>query len=75
MEDCIGKLNLYNDRKICRKLPVHKTLETLVTSTSLSVDCLEFDKHKRKFVQGIHHSVMKVFLYIMVQSIGTMDKI
>jgi hypothetical protein len=37
----IGKLDRYNDRKICEKLPANKTGETPVTSTCLSVDCLK----------------------------------
>jgi hypothetical protein len=40
-EGCIGKLDRCNDRTICRKLPVNETIETLVTSTDLSVDCLK----------------------------------
>jgi hypothetical protein len=40
----IGKLDLYNNRKICGKLPVNEIVETPVTSTCLSVDCLELKK-------------------------------
>jgi hypothetical protein len=35
------KVDCCNDHTICGKLPVSETFETLVTSTSLSVDCLE----------------------------------
>jgi hypothetical protein len=37
----MGKLDRCNDHKICGKLPVNETVETSVTSTCLSVDCLE----------------------------------
>jgi hypothetical protein len=37
----LGKLNCCNDHKICVNLPVNETIETLVISTCLSVDCLE----------------------------------
>jgi hypothetical protein len=45
MEGCIGQLNRGNDRTICGKLPLSETVEALVTSTSLSADCLEFKTH------------------------------
>jgi hypothetical protein len=38
---CIGKLDRCDDRKICEKLPVNETVETPLTSTCLSVDCVE----------------------------------
>jgi hypothetical protein len=40
-EICIGKLERCNDRKICGKLPIIETVETPVTSTCLSADCLQ----------------------------------
>jgi hypothetical protein len=40
-EGCIGKLDCCNDCKICGKLPVIETVETPVTSTCLSADCLD----------------------------------
>jgi hypothetical protein len=40
-EGCIGKLDRYYDRRICGKLSVNETVETPVTSTCLSADCLE----------------------------------
>jgi hypothetical protein len=43
-ESCNGKLDLCNDRKICRKLLVNGTVETPETSTRLSVDCLQVKK-------------------------------
>jgi hypothetical protein len=38
---CMGKYDRCNDHKICGKLPLSETFETLVTSTSLSIDCLK----------------------------------
>jgi hypothetical protein len=48
MEGCIGKLHVerYNDRKICRKLPVNETVENLVASTYFSLDCLELKTNR-----------------------------
>jgi hypothetical protein len=40
-EGCLGKLDRCYDYKICGKLPVNKTVETLMISTFLSVDCLQ----------------------------------
>jgi hypothetical protein len=40
MEDCIDLLDRYNDRNVCRKLPVNVAVESPLTS-NLSVDCLE----------------------------------
>jgi hypothetical protein len=42
LEDvCISKLDRCNDCKICGKLPVDENVETPVTSTCLSANCLE----------------------------------
>jgi hypothetical protein len=40
-EGCIDKLHRCNDRNICGKLPLNETVETPVTSTCVSLDCLE----------------------------------
>ena len=51
-ESCIGKLDRCNDRKICGKLSVNETVETPVTSTCLSADCIElkFDRMSSKLM-------------------------
>jgi hypothetical protein len=45
-QGCIGKIYRCNDHKICGKLPVKETVEIPVTSTCLSVDCLEFKTNR-----------------------------
>ena len=47
-----SKLDRCNDRKICGKLSVNKTVETPVTSTCLSADCIElkFDRMSSKLM-------------------------
>ena len=51
-ESCIGKLDRCNDRKICGKLSVNETVQTSVTSTCLSEDCIElkFDRMSSKLM-------------------------
>jgi hypothetical protein len=42
MEVCTGKLNRCEDNKICETLILNEAAETPVTSTFLSVACLDF---------------------------------
>jgi hypothetical protein len=64
---CIGKSDRCNYHKICGKLPANKTVETLSTSTCLSVDCLKLktDRMSNKLLhiesaaRYIHHMQVK----------------
>jgi hypothetical protein len=52
-EGCNGKLDLCNDHKTCVNLPINETVETLATSSFLSVDYLELktDRISNKLLQ------------------------
>jgi hypothetical protein len=45
-DDCIDKLDRYNDRKICGKLPVNETVEIPVIFVC-QLDCLELKTVKQ----------------------------
>jgi hypothetical protein len=67
-EDYTGKLNRFNDSKICRKLPVQDTIETPVIITYLSADCIELQTdcmsskllHTKSAANYIHHMQIKL---------------
>jgi hypothetical protein len=74
MVGCIVKLDLYNDSKFCGKPPVKETVETPVTPTSLSVDCLE-SKTDRISIKLLHfESVVRYKYPIQMMEYCYMDK-
>jgi hypothetical protein len=72
MEGSTGKLDRCNDRKICGKSSMYVTVETPVTSTCLSVDCLELKTdrmlNKPLYIESAarhkHHMQMMEHRYI-----------
>jgi hypothetical protein len=68
---CMVKYDRCNDHNICGKLPVSETFEILVTSTFLSVDCLELktDRMSSKLLHNeyaaicTHHTQVRLEYY------------
>jgi hypothetical protein len=76
-EGCIGKLDHYNDRKICGHLPLNETVEIPLTSFCLSVDCLKLKTdrmsskllHTESAARYKHHLQVKLeYCYIGKES-------
>jgi hypothetical protein len=54
MEVCTGKLNRYKDRKLYEMLTLNETVQTTVTSSCLSITCLnlKIDRTQNKLLHN-----------------------